>query len=110
MFGSAVLRWIATPNPSEEKLGWGPNAPKSNEDRRRIATRIQPVMPTLAPLAQSISRTIEGILSSERAEIAADAAYVLEQRENLEADQRAELARILSAHAQDDPSSDGPGR
>jgi hypothetical protein len=108
MFGSAVLRWIAAPNPSEEKLGWGPNAPKSKEDRRRIATRIQPVMPKLAPLAQSISLTIEGILSSERAEIAADAAYVLEQRENLEADQRAELTRILNANVPTGPASDGP--
>jgi hypothetical protein len=109
MLGGAVLRWISGPKPSEEKLGWGPNAPKTKEDRRRIATRIQPVMPKLIPLAQSIRRTIEATLSRERAEIAADAAYVLEQRENLEAEQRAELTRILNKNSETDPTSDGPG-
>ena len=109
MLGGAVLRWISGPKPSEEKLGWGPNAPKTKEDRRRIATRIKPVMPKLIPLAQSISRTIEETLSLERAKIAADAAYVLEQRENLEAEQRAELTRILNANSETDPTSDGPG-
>jgi len=99
MLGSAVLRWITAPNPSEEKLGWGPNAPKAKEERRQIETRMRPVMPKLAPLAQSIRRTIDVILNSERAEIAADAAYVLEQRETLEAEQRAELTRILNEHA-----------
>lgn len=109
MLGGAVLRWITAPKPSEEKLGWGPNAPKLKEDRRRIAKRIQPVMPQLMPLAQSIRRTIEETLSFERAEIAADAAYVLEQRENMEAEQRAELTRILNANSETDPTSDGPG-
>lgn len=111
LLGGAVLRWMSGPKPSEDKLVWGPNAPKVSEDRRRIAKRIQPVMPKLMPLAQSIRRTIEETLSHERAEIAADAAYVLEQRENLEAEQRAELNRILNAHAhaQTDPTSDGPG-
>lgn len=109
MLGGAVLRWISGLKPSEEKLGWGPNAPKTKEDRRRIAARIQPVMPKLIPLAQSISRTIEETLSLERAEIAADAAYVLEQRENMEAEQRAELTRILNANSETDPTSDGPG-
>lgn len=89
MLGGSVLRWISTPDPSEEKMGWGPNAPKVKDERRRIATRLRPVMPKLIPLAQSMSRTIEGILSREPADIAADAAYVLEQRENMEADQRA---------------------
>ncbi|AML52961.1 plasmid recombination protein [Falsihalocynthiibacter arcticus] len=109
MLGGAVLRWMPGPKPSEKKLVWGPDAPKTKEDRRRIATRIKPVMPKLMPLAQSIRRTIEETLSRERAEIAADAAYVLEQRENMEAEQRAELTRILNAHAQTDPMSDGPG-
>ncbi|KIN64896.1 putative Pre (Mob) type recombination enzyme [Sulfitobacter noctilucicola] len=109
MLGGAVLRWISGPKPSEEKLGWGPNAPKTKEDRRRIAARIQPVMPKLIPLAQSISRTIEETLSLERAKIAADAAYVLEQREKMEAEQRAELTRILNANSETDPTSDGPG-
>ncbi len=109
MLGGAVLRWISGPKPSEEKLGWGPNAPKTKEDRRRIATRIKPVMPKLMPLAQSIRRTIDETLSRERAEIAADAAYVLEQRENLEAEQRAELTRILNENSESDPTSDGPG-
>ncbi len=109
MLGGAVLRWISGPKPSEEKLGWGPNAPKTKEDRRRIATRIKPVMPKLMPLAQSIRRTIDETLSRERAEIAADAAYVLEQRENLEAEQRAELTRILNKNSESDPTSDGPG-
>jgi hypothetical protein len=66
-------------------------------------------MPQLMPLAQSICRTIEETLSHERAEIAADAAYVLEQRENLEAEQRAELTRILNRNSESDPTSDGPG-
>lgn len=109
MLGSAVLRWITAPNPSEEKLGWGPNAPKTKDERKRIETRMRPVMPKLVPLAQSIRRTIDETLSRERAEIAADAAYVLEQRETLEAEQRAELTRILNEHAQTDPTSDGPG-
>jgi len=109
MLGGAVLRWISGPKPSEEKLGWGPNAPKTKEDRRRIAARIQPVMPKLIPLAQSISRTIEETLNLERAKIAADAAYVLEQRDNMEAEQRAELTRILNANSETDPTSDGPG-
>ncbi len=109
MLGGAVLRWMSGPKPSEDKLVWGPNAPKTKEDRSRIAKRIQPVMPQLMPLAQSIRRTIDETLSFERAEIAADAAYVLEQRETLEAEQRAELTRILNEHAQTDPTSDGPG-
>jgi hypothetical protein len=109
MLGGAVLRWMSGPKPSEDKLVWGANAPKSKEDRRRIATRIKPVMPQLMPLAQSICRTIEETLSHERAEIAADAAYVLEQRENLEAEQRAELTRILNRNSESDPTSDGPG-
>lgn len=109
MLGGAVLRWMSGPKPSEEKLVWGPNAPKANEDRMRIATRIKPVMLQLMPLAQSIRRTIEEALSKERAEIAADATYVLEQRENLEAEQQAELTRILNANSETDPTSDGPG-
>ncbi|WP_372993515.1 hypothetical protein [Sulfitobacter sp.] len=109
MLGGAVLRWVSGPKPSEDKLVWGPNAPKTKEDRMRIATRIKPVMPKLKPLAQSIHRTIEETLSRERAEIAADAAYVLEQRENLKAGQRAELTRILDANSDTDPKSDGPG-
>lgn len=107
MLGWAVLRWITAPIPSEEKLGWGANAPKASEDRRRIAKRIQPVLPKLMPLARSIRRTIEETLSRERAEIAADAAYIIEQRENMEAEQRAELTRILNANSETDPTSDG---
>lgn len=109
MLGGAVLRWISAPDPSEEKMGWGPNAPKPKEERRRIVERMRPVMPKLTPLAQSISRTIDCILAEEREEIAADAAYVLEQRENMEADQRAELTRILNENTPPDPTSDGPG-
>lgn len=109
MLGGAVLRWISGPNPSEDQLVWRPNAPKASEDRRRIAKRIQPVMPKLMPLAQSIRRTIEETLSRERAEIAANAAYVLEQREDMEAEQRAELTRILNANSETDPTSDWPG-
>ena len=109
LLGGAVLRWMSGPKPSEDKLAWGPNAPKTKEDRRRMAKRIQPVMSKLKPLAQSIHRTIEETLSRERAEIAADAAYVLEQRENLEAEQRAELTRILDANSEAEPTSDGPG-
>jgi hypothetical protein len=107
--GGAVLHWMSGPKPSEDKLVWGPNAPKTKEDRRRIVTRIRPVMPRLKPLAQSISSTIEETLSRECAKIAADAAYVLEQRENMEAEQRAELTRILNANSETDPTSDGPG-
>ncbi|WP_313138049.1 hypothetical protein [Paracoccus jeotgali] len=109
MLGGAVLRWITAQKPREEMLGWGPNAPKSKEDRRRIVERIRPVMPKLIPLAQSISRTIDGILAEEREKIAADAAYVLEHRDILEADQRVELTRILNENAPTDPTSDGPG-
>ncbi|MDO5758033.1 MAG: plasmid recombination protein [Rhodobacterales bacterium] len=109
MLGGAVLRWVSAPETSEGKFGWGPNAPKPKEERRRIVERMRPVMPKLTPLAQSISRTIDCILAEEREEIAADAAYVLEQRENMEADQRAELTRILNENAPTDPTSDGPG-
>ncbi len=109
MLGGAVLRWISAPEASEGKFDWGPNAPKVKDERRRIATRLRPVMSKLTPLAQSISRTIDCILAEEREEIAADAAYVLEQREDMEADQRAELTRILNENAQTDPTSDGPG-
>lgn len=53
------------------------------------------------PLAQSISHTIEETLSRERADIAADSAYALEQRETLEAKQRAELTRRLTGRGYD---------
>jgi len=66
-------------------------------------------MMKLLPLAQSVRRTIEETLSFECAEIAADAAYVLEQRETVEAEQRAGLTRILNASSETDPTSDGPG-
>lgn len=108
MLGCAVLRWISAPKPSEEKLTWGPNAPKAKDERKRLATRIQPVMAKLVPIAQSISRAIEETLSFERAEIAADTAYVLDLSENLEADQRAELARILNANSETDPTFEDP--
>jgi len=108
MLGSAVLHWISAPDLIEEKMGWGPNAPKVKEELSRIATRLRPVMPKLIPLAQSISRTIDGILRKKREEMAADAAYVLDLREDWEADQRAELTRILNAHVSTDLSSDGP--
>ena len=109
LIGGAVLRWITAPKPSAEKLAWGPNAPSTREDRRRIAARIQPAMPKLGPIARSISRTIESILTRERQEVAADAAYVLDLRDNWEADQRAELTRLMNAGSDTDPGHDGPG-
>lgn len=108
MLGCAVLRWISAPKPSEEKLNWGPNAPKAKDERKRIATRMKPVMAKLIPIAQSISRAVEGVLTKEREDIAADAAYVLDLTENLEADQQAELTRILNANSETDTTFEDP--
>jgi len=108
MLGCAVLRWISAPKPSEEKLNWGPNAPRAKEERKRIATRMKPVIAKLVPIAQSISRAVENVLTKEREDIASDAAYVLDLSENLEADQRAELTRILNANSETGPSFEDP--
>jgi hypothetical protein len=55
-----------------------------------------------------ISRTIDVILAKERKALAADAAYVLDLREDLDATQQAELARIQRAGEGGEADPEGP--
>jgi hypothetical protein len=110
MLGAAVLRWMRAPNPSDDRLAWGANAPKTKEERAEILARIRPGFPKLGVLARAISSAVDSILLRERQVLAADAAYVLNLREAWEADQQAELTRIKAEHSEPDTSSDGPER
>jgi hypothetical protein len=110
MFGAAVLRWMRAPKPSDERLAWGANAPKTKDERDEILVRIRPAIPKLGVLAKAINSAVDGILLRERQVLAADAAYVLNLREAWEADQQAELTRITAEHSEPDTSSDGPER
>jgi hypothetical protein len=107
MLGNSVLRWILAPNPSDEKLDWGPNAPKSKEQIGALVAQIRPGFTALRPLARLISRTIDGILAKERKALAADAAFVLDMRADLDAAQQAELVRIQRAGGGEEPEVPG---
>ena len=108
MLGNSVLRWVSAPNPSDEKLVWGPEAPKLKEQKDPLFAQIRPGFSALRPFARMISRTIEGILAKERKALAADAAYVLDLHEDLDAAQQAELTRIQRAGEGGEADPDGP--
>lgn len=110
MLGTSVLHWMRAPKPSDERLAWGANAPKTKEERGEILARIRPAFPKLGVLAKAINSAVDGILLRERQALASDAAYVLNLREAWEADEQAELTRITAEHSEPDTSSDGPDR
>lgn len=110
ILGTSVLHWMRAPKPSDERLAWGANAPKTKEERAEILARIRPAIPKLGIFAKAINSAVDSILLKERQVLAADAAYVLNLREAWEDDQQAELTRIKAEHSEPDTSSDGPER
>lgn len=110
MLGTSVLHWMRAPKPSDERLAWGANAPKTKEERAEILARIRPAIPKLGIFAKDINSAVDSIVLKERQVLAADAAYVLNLREAWEDDQQAELTRIKAEHSEPDTRSDGPER
>ena len=79
---------------STPKLDWGAGAPRQEEERKSLIARIRPAMPIIRKIAQMVTKAVQAVLATERAQVAREAAYVAGLRADWDAEQKAKLDQL----------------